>query len=116
MFEFFILNDIWLAAAHLPGATNVDADHASRNFTSVHTEWMLNATCLAEALQTLKFQPSIDLLASRLNKQFEKYCAFNPDPDAIAIDAFSMSWSNLTFYCFPPFSCILKALQNIIQD
>jgi hypothetical protein len=77
---------------------------------------MLNATCLAEALQTLKFQLSIDLLASRLNKQFEKYCAFNPDPDAIAIDAFSMSWSNLTFYCFPPFSCILKALQNIIQD
>ena len=47
------------------GATNVDADHASQNFTSVDTEWMLNLTCLAEALQTLKFQPSIDLLLHR---------------------------------------------------
>jgi hypothetical protein len=62
IWEFCIHNDIWLTAAHLPGATNVDADHASRNFTSVDTEWMLNPTCLAEALQTLKFQPSIDRL------------------------------------------------------
>jgi hypothetical protein len=62
IWEFCIHNYIWLTAAHLPGATNVDADHASRNFTSVDTEWMLNPTCLAEALQTLKFQPSIDRL------------------------------------------------------
>ena len=63
-----------------------------------------------------QFQPEIDLFASRLNKKFQKYCAFHPDPDAIDIDGFSISWSNLKFYFFPPFSCILKALQKIIQD
>ena len=30
--------------------------------------------------------------------------SYRPDPEAIAIDAFSLNWSNLNFYSFPPFS------------
>ncbi len=82
-------------------SANVDADYASRNFTNIDTEWMLNSSSLTKALKMLQFQPESDLLASRLNKKFEKYCAFHPDPDAIVIDAFSISWSNLKFYSFP---------------
>ena len=110
IWEFCIANNIWLTAAHLPGSSNVKADHASRNFISIDTEWMLDTQILTRALNSFQFWPEIDLFASRLNKQFKKYCAFHVDPDAVVIDAFSFSWSNLQFYCFPPFSCILKVL------
>ena len=63
-----------------------------------------------------KFTPEMDLFASRLNKQFTKYCSCRPDPEARYIDAFSISWKNLKFYCFPPFSCILQAVQKIKQE
>ena len=39
-----------------------------------------------------------------------KYCSYRPDPEATYIDAFSISWGDLDFYCFPPFNCILQAL------
>ena len=77
---------------------------------------MLNSQCLAQALCSIPFSPLIDLFASRINKQFEVYVSYHPDPYAKHIDAFTISWSNEQFYCFPPFSCILKAVQKIILD
>jgi len=66
---------------------------------------------LITALSRLNFKPDIDLLASRLNKQFDKYCSLRPDPNA-----FILSWSTEKFYCFPPFRCISRILQKIKQD
>ena len=43
IWDFCISHNIWLTAAHLPGSANVDADYASRNFTNIDTEWMLNS-------------------------------------------------------------------------
>lgn len=68
------------------------------------------------AINKFKFTPEIDLFASRLNKQFTKYCSYRPDPEAAYIDAFSISWNNLKFYCFPPFSCILQTVQQVRQE
>ncbi len=116
IWDFCIQHSIWLTAAHLPGSTNVVADMESRKCHSQHTEWMLNSTFLEDALKQLKFKPEVDLFASRLNKQFDSYCSFRPDPEALFIDAFSISWSNVKFYCFPPFSCILKTIQKIKRD
>ena len=42
--------------------------------------------------------------------------AFRPDPKAEAIDAFSLSWTELDFYAFPPFICISRVLQKITSD
>ena len=39
--------------------------------------------------------------------------SFRPDPEAFAIDAFSLDWSNLKFYAFPPFSVILTVLSKL---
>ena len=72
--------------------------------------------CTINALSRLNFKPEIDLFASRLNKQFDKYCSLWPDPNAFAIDAFTFPWTTEKFYCFPPFSCILLVLQKIKQD
>ena len=48
-----------------------------------------------------------------LNKQIDKYVSFKPDPAAFEVDAFFMSWTNLKFYAFPPFSCISPCFQKI---
>lgn len=39
-----------------------------------------------------------------------------PDPEALAINAFKLSWQGLNFYAFPPFSIIIRVLQKIISD
>ena len=58
----------------------------------------------------------IDLLASHLNAQYERYVSFRPDPEAFAVDAFSQSWQSLDFYAFPPFSVITRVLQKVRWD
>ena len=42
--------------------------------------------------------------------------SYRPDPNAYAVDAFSLDWSKLQFYAFPPFSCISKCFQKIKTD
>ena len=116
IWDFCVHNSSWLPAAHLPGSTNVVADRESRSIHSQHTEWRLNPAVLANAIKQFKFEPEIDLFASRLNKQFDCYCTYKPDPDAMYIDAFSISWNTLRLYCFPPFSCILQTIQKIKRD
>ena len=117
IWEFCMLhNIIWLTAAHIPGSSYCRADKESRDFHSEDTEWMIDPTLLGKALDALNFKPDIDLFASRLNRQFPIYCSFKPDPDASYIDAFTFSWSDKHFYCFSPFSCVLRVLQKIIQD
>eukprot|EP00794_Sanderia_malayensis_P014575 gene14575-16077_t len=108
-------NNIWLTAAHIPGSENTVADLESRNKNS-DTEWMLDSILLHMALQDLLFSPCIDLFASRLNKQFDSYISYRPDPYAKYIDAFTISWADQDFYCFPPFSCIQRTIKKIIQE
>ena len=115
IWKFCERNGIWLTAAYIPGKQNITADLESR-IKNIDTEWMLNPQCLAQALCSIPFSTLIDLFASRINKQFEVYVSYRPDPYAKHIDAFTISWSNEQFYCFPPFSCILKAIRKIIQD
>ena len=105
----------WLSATHCPGVLNVDADLASREFNDT-TEWGLNKRWFQKLCQHYQ-TPSIDLFASRLNHQVETYCAWQPDPGAIAIDAFTIDWSSFkTIYAFPPFSIVGKVLQKITFD
>ena len=46
----------------------------------------------------------------------ETFAAFRPDPEAQVIDSFTISWSDLKFYAFPPFICVSKVIQKIIID
>ena len=67
-------------------------------------------------LTSLSFCPHIDLFASRINYQLEKYVSFKPDPGAFAIDAFTTDWANLKLYAFPPFNVIPMVLRKIQAD
>ena len=105
---------IWLTIAHIPGVENVVADYKSRHFSD-NVEWMLNPM-LFKRICSRFGNPKIDLFASRLNKQVPKYVSWSPDPEAIAVDAFTLAWSNMFFYAFPPFSCVALSIQKILRE
>lgn len=105
---------ILIYASFIRSEDNEIADKESRK---VHPdiEWELNDS----AFQLISHQfgpPDIDLFASRINKKCAKYVAWHRDPDAFAINAFTLQWSKFFFYSFPPFSVILKTLRKIISD
>lgn len=59
----------------------------------------------------------MDLFASRLNFQIEKFCAWKPDPSASFIDALSLNWRYFDFaYMFPPFSLLSSCVQKIRME
>ena len=64
----------------------------------------------------LDFCPSIDLFASRINGATPSIFCSRPDEKSEVIIAICVSWHNLSFYCFPPFSHIGKVLQKIVSD
>lgn len=115
IWDWCIARNLWISAGHIAGKANVEADLESRQNQTM-TEWMLNTSLFSQSLKTLQFAPDIDLFASRLNKQLPNYVAYRPDPDSIAIDAFTMNWAKLKFYAFPPFSVIAAVLKKIQED
>ena len=114
VWEWVLQNNNWITAAHIPGIYNVDADKESRK-AETRTEWKLNSKIFLTGIQKLGFYPNIDLFASRINTQLPRFVAFRPDPEAEAIDAFSLAWTDHKFYAFPPFICVDRVLQKIIN-
>ena len=106
---------IWLSVTHIPGKCNVEADFGSRNLVGNDTEWELNDGVF-QVMTQLWGLPEIDLFASRVNHKLPQYVAWRPDPNAIHIDAFTMSWENLYSYLFPPFSLLGRVLQKFTED
>lgn len=118
-----VAKDIWqwcenrklfIFASYIKSADNKVADFESRR---VHPdiEWELSNSAYQKIIA--KFgTPQIDLFASRINNKCAKYVSWNRDPDAWAINAFTINWTDYYFYAFPPFSIILKTLRKIITD
>ena len=109
-----IERNLWITATHIPGKLNVLADNESRH-TFYDTEWKLDPA-IFKRVSAFWGKPSIDLFASRLNFQLRPFVSWKPDPQAFAIDAFSISWTEHNFYAFPPFALINRVLQKTEQD
>ena len=115
IWNWCISNDIWITCAHIPGKTNVLTDAAPRNFND-RLEWKLNPKIFKE-LCIVFGTPSIDLFASRLNKQLDRFCSWTPDPEAEHIDAFTLNWASFDLiYLFPPFYVITRCLQKMREE
>ena len=106
--------EIFVVAQHIPGKDNVYADYHSRNFNE-RFEWSLNLTVFRWITQRLWY-PEIDLFASRLNAKVKKFVSWYPDPEACAVDAFTIDWETQLNYAFPPFSLIPRVLSKVQQD
>ena len=106
--------NIRLTVAHIPGVENTLADFKSRHFAD-NLEWTLSEKNFDRVVESFG-QPEIDLFATRLNNKVEKYVSWSPDPGAVAIDAFTVNWSSKFFYAFPPFRCVGRVIQKILQE
>lgn len=111
IWEFAMTCEFWLSAAHVPGVDNTEADRASRKFAD-ETEWSLNSGIFQNICNQFGV-PDIDLFASRLNSKVPVFCAWKPDPDAMAVDAFTVDWQAYFGYIFPPFVLISAVLQKL---
>ncbi|PFX18469.1 Gag-Pol polyprotein [Stylophora pistillata] len=103
--------NIWITAKHLPGVLNVEADLASRNFNN-RTEWTLDKTTFKDVTSRF-YTPQVDLFASTINRQLPLYVARYPDPEALAVDAFSQKWDKWSVFIHPPIILLPRILQKI---
>lgn len=106
--------NIWIYASYVNTKENI-ADAESRKVFNPDTEWELSDDAFNTIVQRFG-KPTIDLFASRSNAKCPNYVSWKPDPDASAVDAFTMSWRSKNFYAFPPFSLVLKCLRKVIDD
>lgn len=105
---------IWLFASYINTKENIDADFLSRKRFE-DTEWELADYAYNKIIDAFGL-PEIDLFASRCNSKCSIFVSWKNEPGAWAIDAFTISWSDLSFYAFPPFAIILKSIHKIISD
>ena len=104
--------NVSLAITHISGKLNVEADEMSRKFSD-DTEWQLNPNIFKRLIQKTGIA-DIDLFASCLNCQLRPFISWKPDPEAMAIDAFTVPWNWWTYvYIFPPFNQIQQAIGKL---
>ena len=115
IWEWCLERNIWISVAHIPATQNFVADFESRR-NQKEAEWMLTTSSLQDALNESDFALENDLFVSCMNTHFPKYVSFKPDPSSFAIDAFTLDWSSLMFYAFPPFSVIPAVLSKIVAE
>lgn len=99
---------IWIFTSYINTKDNFEAVRESRR---VNIEWELCNRAYRKITETFG-KPEIDLFASRINHKCDKFVSWKCDPEAFAVDAFTLSWKNFFFYAFPPFSLILKCIQK----
>jgi hypothetical protein len=114
MWNWAMSHSIHLSAVHIAGVKNTVADRLSREF-SERLEWMLDRTVFLQLTQRLGY-PQVDLFASRINRQIPRFVSWRPDPEAWKTDAFSINWSQILGYAFPPFNLILKVLKKVQSE
>ena len=108
------MRDVFISVQHIPGKVNTQADTLFREISS-NLESSLNGEVFQKIISQT-FISEIDLLASRLNAKTAKFISWHPQPGAVAIDAFSLSWANMNCYAFPPFSLLPRVLAKIRYD
>ena len=101
---------ITVEAHHLPGRLNIVADFESRAHPDT-SDWQLDPS-IFQGINN-KWGPFlIDLFASRLTAQLPRFVSWKPDPEAE--DAFTLDWSQLRGYAFPPFALIGRCLRQVL--
>ena len=105
----------WLSAILMPGKENNKAHYKPRLLND-NTEWKLDPQIFQKILKLFSVKPEIDIFAPHLNYQVPVYVSWNPDKNAHVTDTFSISWENLNFYAFPPFSLTGTSISKIRRE
>lgn len=113
IWEWCLIRNIYISANYIPGIQNT-ADFFSRHFSD-SIEWMLKRSVFDRLCKHF-FQPDIDLFASSVNRQLERFVSWFPAPGACHCDAFSVFWGDYMPYMFPPFNLMGKVINKIVDD
>lgn len=106
--------NVMIKASYISSKDNFVADRESR-IKDYQTDWKLETKCFNKAC-LLFGVPTIDLFANYQNTQLPRFVSYFPDPKSMAIDSFTISWSNEFFYAFPPFGLLPRVLRKIQDD
>jgi hypothetical protein len=111
----------FMTAVYIPTDEN-PADALTRGVTSrkrmLDTEVRLNPDIFQSLMRGGPFTPEIDWFASDQNAQLPRFYVWQPQTQTAAegVDAFTVSWKDVTGYAFPPFSLISRILRKIKDD
>ena len=105
-------NCITVSCCHIAGELKVWADYLSRGRKVAKTEWSLHPR-ICQVIWNMWDKPMSDMFAAKWNRKLPCYVSPFPDPEAWAIDAFSIQWTGLYFYAFPPTRIIAKVLTRM---
>ena len=59
---------------------------------------------------------SVDLFSTRDNRLLNRYVSWQPDPSAVAVDAFMLPLKGKNPYCFPLVACIPRLLREVLRQ
>ena len=114
IWNFCSENALWVSAIHIPGKNNIEADQQPRIIQGA-TEWKLHPELFHKIADKFE-KPDIGLCASRINRQVKRYVSWHPEPEAMAVNAFSLTWSSNYFYMLLSFSAIDQVLTKVNRD
>ena len=105
--------DITLTVEHLPGVLNTIADEESQVMKD-RSDWRLEPKVFHH-IQDRWGPLEVDMFASRLTTQLERFFSWRPDPEA---EAFNQDWTNLhrRGYASPPWNLVGRVLNRMRQQ
>lgn len=89
-----------IEACHLPGTSNVVADKESRAVADAG-DWLLDRRVCKALFDILKCD--VDLFSLAWYAQLTAFVSWRPQPNAMAVNAFSLIWADFVGYLFPHF-------------
>ena len=104
---------IFCVARHVPGVTNRRADWLSRN--SDPKNYRLRPAVFRDVCHHFQCHPTVDLFASRRNKQLPRFCSWRVDPQSLG-SAWDLHWGQELGWCNPPWELIPAVLDKIRKD
>ncbi|PFX32192.1 hypothetical protein AWC38_SpisGene3019 [Stylophora pistillata] len=112
LWQWCLNRSIRVEAHRLPGRLKFVADFESRAHPD-SSDWKLEPS-IFQGINN-KWDPfTIDLFESRLTTKLSRFMSRKPDPEAEAMDAFTLDWSQLKDYAFPPFALIGRCLKQVL--
>ena len=100
---------IFTTAEHIPGTTNRRADWLSRNPDPKN--YQLDQSLFKRICHRHNFWPTIDLFASRHNRQLQRYCSWRMDKKSQG-NALQLNWAKERGWMNPPWDLIPQCLQK----